>query len=339
MSSPGSRAGKGWKIPVYSGGGGSSRSRSSGGSSRKKSGGGGSGINYARAAEKRAIARENKAKAKAAARYRAQAETLGLQAKALKRSLGSEGFIKALNTRLANANLVYSSQDKQLLEGYEDRVGSLERSGADNEAAKEDSTFGNLTNRARERTLAVNEALLHGAGESDVLKAQMMSLRNWGANQGEVNRSFFDSLTSINNSLTDLNVDTKTARLNAETQLNSDKDQLWTQYYNQQAETYTQLGNVQGQQAELYGMANEQKSSGSSKSKQKSSSKASGASFMQASKFATSTWKNPGNSSQLVNWEGRERMEGRANETVLRDTGPSIPEAKKPEGASLRAWN
>lgn len=316
------------------------RSGSSGGGKKKKGGGGGgkSPNAYARAAEKRAIARENKAKAKAAARYREQAKTLGLQVKALQRSLGSEGFIKALNQRLANAKLVYGQQDAALSEGYEKRVDSLEDATDANAKAGSDATFANFSNRARERAAAVSEAMAAGAGESDVLRTTMMSLRNWQANQSDVSRAFFDGLQSINSSLTDLTVDTKTARLNAESQYNNDQDQLWTDYFNRRSETYTQLGNVQGQVAELYGMANEQKSSGSSKSGQKKASSASGRAFMDASKTASMAWKNPGNSKALREWKGADAFEGRNNTSILSDAGPAIPAPKKPEGSSLREW-
>jgi hypothetical protein len=325
------------KLPVAPSRATSSKARS-GGSKKKKSGGGGKSPNaYARAAEKRAIARENKMRAKAAERYKYEAKTLEVQADALKKALNG-GFKKALDTRLTNARRAFQQSDKALAEGYETRVESLEQGADENEAAAADSTFANLGNRARERAAAVSEAMSQGAGESDVLRAQMMSLRSWQANQGEVNRSFFDSLQSINSSLTDLTVDTKTARLNAESQYNSDQDQLWTEYFNRRSEAFTQLGNVQGQQANLYAQANEMKSSGSSKSSMKKYQSASGKSFDAASKEASQAWKNPGNSQALMEWEGREKFRGTNNTALLAETGPAIPAPKKPEGSSLRAW-
>lgn len=341
MASPGSRGGKGWKAPVYHKPKSSAKSSSYKPSGRKKSsgkkkGGGGGGGYNPMAAERRAIARENKAKAKAAARYRAQAATLKLQADALKKALGSEGFEKALKTRLAGIKLVFSQQDQTIMEGYNERTKGIDKAGADNEAAAADNTYANLQNRARERQSAVSAALLHGAGESDVLKAQLMSLRSYQSNQGETARSYFDSLTSINSSLNDLNVDTKTARLNAETEFHADEDQLWTQYYNQKSEAYTQLGNVQGQIAEAYGLANEQKSGSSGD--QKKYSKESGKTFLTAAEYTGKAYKNPGNSAALREWKGQAARQGVNNAGRLHETSGAIPAPKKPEGATLREW-
>ena len=194
-------------------------------------------------AERRAIARENAAKKKAAERYKEQAKTLQKQADALKTAL-SGGYKEALDKRLGSIDLIRQQQDATLLGGYQHRVGSLEGAKSDSDKAEADSSFSNLTNRARERGNAMSEAMLQGAGESDVMRTQLMSLRNWNANQSEISRSYFDGLRSINSSLTDLNVDTKTGRLNVESQANSDASQSWTQYYNQMADSWTQLGNI-----------------------------------------------------------------------------------------------
>jgi hypothetical protein len=85
-----------------------------------------------------------------------------------------------------------------------------------------------------------------------------MSLRSWEANQGEVNRSFHDSQRSINAARLDLDIDTQTARANVVSEANADRGQLWNEYYAQNAESLTQLGNTLGQQAEYYGLAAEQ---------------------------------------------------------------------------------
>ena len=106
--------------------------------------------------------------------------------------------------------------------------------------------------------------MLQGAGESDVLQAQMMSLRNWQFNQTEANRSYYDTLRSLNSSLTDLNVDTKTALANNELQANADREAIWTNYHDRRSEAFTQLGNIRGQQADYYAEA-EQMVKGSTK--------------------------------------------------------------------------
>jgi hypothetical protein len=137
------------------------------------------------------------------------------------------------------------------------RSASLATDEANNEKAAADSSMLNDTNRIRERASSIVEAMAQGAGESDTLKAQMMSLRNFDANQNEINRAFHDSQRSINASRLDLALDTHNARVNMVTEANADREQLWTTFYNQTSETQTQLGNALGQQAEYYGLARE----------------------------------------------------------------------------------
>lgn len=327
------KASQGSAVPVYKGG-------NSATSVPSKPAGGGGGVDpnaFARAAERRALARERAAKKAASKRFKDQAQTLQKQANALKKALDG-GYREALDLRLSNVDLLQRQQDESLLQSYERRAGSLEGADEDNRKAESDSSYQNLANRARERSNAMSEAMMQGAGESDVLRTQLMSLRNWNANQSEINRSFFDGLRSINTSLTDLNVDTRTGRLNIESQANADRDQYWTQFYNQMADSNTQLGNIYGQQAELYGMANEQVKSKATQKSQKSKSNASGKAFQEAAKYATSAWENPGASEELQNWEGREQFIGNLNNTILSGQAETGTTQKRPEGASLRSW-
>lgn len=312
-------------TPAASGGGGESGSGGSGG-------GGGGMSSY----ERRQNAKENEAKRKAARKYKDQAATLQQQADALKLNING-GFEKSLRARLANLSLVYKQQDASLLSGYRDRVGDLKGAARDNERAANDTGFTNLSNRGRERAAALTEAGLQGAGESDQLRSQVMSLRSWDNNQGENNRAYFDGLRSINSSLGDLNVDTRTARINAAAQRNNDADQLYTQYYNQKSEAYTNLGNLYGQQAELYGLAEEQVG-GAGKKSQKKKSKASGDAFDRAARAAVKTRVNPGVSKNLTEWKGTSDFEGAANNSLFENAATNLAPAKRPEGAKLREW-
>ena len=61
------------------------------------------------------------------------------------------------------------------------------------------------------------QAALQGAGETDTLRGQFMAVRNWDANQADVNRSYFDTTRSINSSLQDLNSDVRQQRVNLAT--------------------------------------------------------------------------------------------------------------------------
>lgn len=284
------------------------------------------------------LAAQKKAQGKAANRYLNSAKAMSGQIAALKNSL-SEGFKANLTQRLSNIDLVSGQQDAQLLEGYGQRVKSLEGAATDNEKAEGAASFQNLGNAARERANAVTEAMNNGAGESDTLKAGMMSLRNWSSNQGDANRSFFDTLRSVNSSLTDLNVDTKTARLNIASQANADRDQVYSQYYNQRSETLTQLGNLYGQQGEYYGMAQEQVGSKKTKGLRKHAVALSDRAFMQSSKANAHAYDNPGIDPSIQNWQGREQFGGEVNNNRIESAVTNEPIAAKPEGATLRKWS
>jgi hypothetical protein len=191
-------------------------------------------------------------------RYVEDASQLSGQIRALRHALGPKGEFKdALKKRLGNIDLVLGEQLADLDKAELARSASLATDEANNEKAAADSSMLNDTNRIRERASSIVEAMAQGAGESDTLKAQMMSLRNFDANQNEINRAFHDSQRSINASRLDLALDTHNARVNMVTEANADREQLWTTFYNQTSETQTQLGNALGQQAEYYGLARE----------------------------------------------------------------------------------
>lgn len=270
---------------------------------------------------------------KTANRYIQQAETLALQAKALRAALGKHGFKAALKQKLDNVNLAVSQQDDELMREYGERTGSLTKAAADNESAAAGQTYANLTNAARERANALSEVAAQGAGESDLLRAQQMSLRNWNQNQNEVQRSYFDTLTSVNSSLTDLTADTRTARINNAIQGNADKEQLHNSYRDQRSETLTQLGNTLGQMAEYYGMANEAHGSKKARRRRKKVSDASGEAFMDAAEETGKAWDSPGVHGRIRNWEGAAEFAANAPTTFL-DAGP----VARPEGAALRSW-
>lgn len=284
-----------------------------------------------------AKAQQKKAEQKSSDRNLEQAHTIGLQVKALRLALGKKGFVHQLNQKLRNVSLVTRQADHDLMKGYHDRVESLDATASDNEKSAGAQTYANLANRSRERANAMNEAAAQGAGESDLLRSQGMALRNWNANQNEVNRSYFDTLTSINSSLTDLTTDTRTARVNNVAQANADRDQLWTHYHDQRSETLTNLGNTLGQQAEYFGAAKEAKTTKAATKGQKGAAGASGKAFTQASLEAGKAWKNPGVSKKLTGWEGADHYEAQMNNSVLA-SGAAEVAPKVPSGASLRKW-
>jgi hypothetical protein len=317
------------------GGGGGSTSRSSGGSSG--GGGGGGSSSGISGAERRATARENKAKRDAANRFLEDARTLQRQINAMRVALGPRGLRRALDTQLRNVNVVSRQADTLLRKDYRERVGSLRGTAKDNAKDAADQTYANLSNRGRERANALSEATLQGAGESDLLRTQGMSLRNWNANQHETNRAFYDTLRSVNSSLTDLTVDTRTARVNNQVQANADRNQLWTDYYGNRAETLTQISNLYGEQANQYSSANEMVASGKTKKKRGGARNQMASFATKASTTSGMAWKNPGVKASIRNWEGAADIEGHLNNDVVSAGVSEIP-AKKPEGATLRSW-
>lgn len=303
---------------------------------KKSSGGGGGGVDPMTAAIRAQKRAESKARNQAAKRALRDAETLGKQANALRAALGSTGFRQALNTGLANIARTQAQSDATLLEGFNDRLGSLKNAAADNEKAAAGQTTANLTNRGRERANALSEAMANGAGESDVLRAQQMSLRNWNANQSEVNRGFFDTLTSVNSSLHDLNADTKTARINNALQSEADKGQLFANYFDQMSQTQTQLGNVLGQQAASFSAALEQVASKRTRRRLKQAQSASQAAFMGASQLAGKAYSSPGASAELRAWRGAADFDGYVNPGMALNSDSDSTDLSKPEGATLR---
>ena len=235
------------------------------------------------------------------------------------KSLLDSGFKRALDQKLANTQLLYEQQDADLLKGYRARIGGLAGSRADNDKSEVDASFGNLSNRARESNDLLAQAAMQGAGETDTLKTQLMAIRNWDANQADVNRSFFDTQRSINSSIADLNADTRTARINLATGALGDYDQAWTNYYNQRADAYAQMGNIH---ANPYSDSHNAKSTA----------------YKDMAKEASSSWKNPGVQANIRNWEGTvKEQEQRLNNSMFGNAAV-VKERKRPEGSTLRKW-
>lgn len=263
-------------------------------------------------------------------RYLQQAAALEGQIKALKNSI-SKGFREALNRRLTGIKLSEEQGISLLKEGYASRTRSLGEAEENNTRAAGQSSQEALANRNRERTQLLTEALSQGAGESDVLRAQQVALRNWEQNQGEVQRGFFDTLSSINAGLTDLNVDTKTGFANVVANANGDRDSAWTSFYNQNSEALTQLGNLYGQQGEYYGLAED-------KAKQAQAAKASDDAFMRASQQNSMGYTETGQPAWLKQWKGQGAYEADIKARTFDQANRPVTRVKAPQGATLRKW-
>lgn len=240
------------------------------------------------------------------------------QIKALEELL-NKGFAAARDTKLANIKKITEQQDAELVRGYEARTTSLLAADKDNEKAESDASFANLANRARETGNMLDEFIVQGAGETDMLKAQLMSLRNWDSNQADVNRSYFDTQRSVNSAINDLNATTRTARINLQTEALADMEQVHTNYYNQRADAYTQLGNIR---------ANPYSDSYKKDAKD----------YENMAKEASQAWTNPGVNKSLRDWNGTVKP----TEDTLTNTKVQAMQLqqkiKRPEGSTLRRW-
>ena len=229
------------------------------------------------------------------------------------------GFAKAREQKLKNTHTLYAAQDKDLVNGYNSRMAGILKNRDDNEKSEVDASFANLSNRARESTDLLAQAASQGAGETDTLKTQLMAIRNWDANQADVNRSYFDTQRSINSSIADLNADTRTARMNLAVDALGDYDQIWTNYYNQRADAYTQMGNVH---ANPYSDSHNPKSTA----------------YASMAKEASSAWKNPGVNKSLQNWKGSvQEQEKKLNNSAYKGAD-TVNNIKRPEGSTLKKW-
>lgn len=240
------------------------------------------------------------------------------QIKALEELL-AKGFAKARDTKLANIKKITGQQDAELLRGYEARTTSLLAADKDNEKSEADASFANLVNRARETGNMLEEFIVQGAGETDMLKAQLMSLRNWDSNQADVNRSYFDTQRSVNTAINDLNATTRTARVNLQTEALADQEQVHTNYYNQRADAYTQLGNIR---------ANPYSDSYKKDAKD----------YANMAKEASQAWTNPGIDKKILDWNGTVKP---TEDTLTNTKVQSMQrqqKIKRPEGSTLRRW-
>lgn len=274
----------------------------------------------ANAAAAAARAAAAKAAAEKAAREKKENDATKTQVDALKKML-DQSFGTARDTKLAGVDKTYSQQDALLLSAFESRAEMLRGSQSDNEAAEHDATQSNLTNRARERGDILTQALSVGAGETDVLRTQMMAARNWAANQQDVNRSYYDTMRSINSNINELNQDTRVSRTNLANQANKDRGQIWDNYYNQVTDTWNQIANLEG-------------------SNTNDSFKAQYTDAMdRAANAASQAWKDPGVSAEITGWKGQAITENQLNNSLVWNTpGRGEKQSKRPEGATLRTW-
>lgn len=231
----------------------------------------------------------------------------------------------------------------------------------DNEASEGDATFANLVNRSRERQDLTEQATSLGAGESDILKTQLQALRNWNANQADVNRSFYDSQTSINSAITDLNAGTQTNLVNAEVDANAKKGGVFDDFYKALSDAYTQMDNLATNNYLLQGEIDSARDSANIQDQQIAwlDSGKSAESWVQpaqaartastnvftgyagkAAEAAGSSWKQPDVSDDSKNFSAADKSTTTLNSSNVQNavTNAGNDKRKRPEGATLRRW-
>jgi hypothetical protein len=289
----------------------------------------------ARAAEKRAVARANADKKKAGKRFLEGAANLELQARAIRQALDIE-FASGRDNNLADIDRVLGEQIGQLKLGATQRGAEFVKAGEDNEKATAGVAERGFQNLIRERQDTLSSILEQGAGETDVMRAMLMSARNWSSNASEANRAFYDTQQSINQGIVDLNVDTRTEMAKAYGGAESDKERTWQDFYNRRSEAFTQLGNIRGQQADYYAQAKEmgvKPKKGVEADAEAAMKKAFADSALESGKSYT----NQGLPTWVSDYQGQAKVEGRLSNSEL-SGALTMDKMAKAEGATLRKW-
>jgi hypothetical protein len=273
-----------------------------------------------------------------------------------------QGDLKgARDTLLQGVSRSLQTKMGQIKQTYKSSLGDFQEALSSNDASESDSSFSNLINMTRERGDAVAQALSQGAGESDVLRSQLGALRNFSANQSEINRSYYDTRSSVESGLTDLANATRTSRINEELQANADRGAIFDDYYGSMADTFSQLANIDSQQYLLRGERGTLQSRiGAERSlidwvaggrdaadfvspdiERQRTKEYTSDYARRAADFTGRVWDDPGVSQGTRDWKGWEAQatslgSSRRPENQGVAAAPSI--RKRPEGATLRTW-
>lgn len=186
----------------------------------------------------------------AAAAFQRQADLLAKQIKA--RNQGRKNLTKQYsNARLSNRNTRVQVV-KDLLAGFRTAQEGYDRSEKDAAGNLGTVTSSSRLNRAREGSNAMAEIANMGGGITDKIKAMGASLRGLNANlQGGAN-DYGNAITSINNSLGDLNTGTQTNINNELRQERTNNAQAFAELSAGNQQAYADLVDLYGQQGATY---------------------------------------------------------------------------------------
>jgi len=239
--------------------------------------------------------------------------------------LGS--FAAARDAKLGNIERAFSDADSTLLANYSLNLKNLLTSASDNDKSEADTSSANVRNAVRERSDLLEQAALQGAGETDLLRTQMQAFRNFDANQSENARSYFDTVRSINSAISGMNTDVSTSRSNLFNQKESDRESAFQNYYNQTADTWTQIQNIENSNTNVDSESSEKYN------------KLYGNAADEAAKAAAGAYTRQGLPAGWTEWEGKGKEQEKAlttsNKAAVVNLGAP---PKKAEGATLRKW-
>jgi hypothetical protein len=310
-------------------------------------------------AAKAAASRESAASARQARRYTRASVDLQAQISALKDSLRNE-FKRGRKQNIRDINLMLGQQLDILRESAGLRGDVLLDWAADTEKATGDIQEQGFRNLVRERADSMTAILEQGAGETDAVRAMLVNARNWHSNASDASRAYYDTMQSVNQGITDLNVDTKTALANAHMTAEGKREEQWQVFYDRRAEAMTQLGNTYGSRVELLEQARESGKQAidasaelGKKDKKKATAQAKDAmpdeggvagARKQMKKWFGAASNELGKSyvqkplpEWIDNYKGTERIDRRQENTNLA-SAPIFEGVQRAQGATLRKW-
>ncbi len=209
------------------------------------------------AAEKRADEKQAERDRRTGRRYLQQARNLNPQANALTKAIGEMKIRRKQDMR--DIIKTRALQMDMLVDAADDMGEQYDIAAKNNEIATSGTLEAGMTNAMRERSETLSQLLSQGAGESDTMRAMLMAARNQNANAREANQTYWDTIASINQSISTLNEDTQMKLADAWISGEGEREQISRDYLESSSDAYTQLGLVRQAQADAYANAREYK--------------------------------------------------------------------------------
>lgn len=186
----------------------------------------------------------------AAATFQRQADLLQKQAEARWRS--REGLDAQYANARARNEALRRSRVADVLSGFRTAQEGYDRSEKDTTANLGTTVEGSRLNRAREGANAMAELSNLQAGETDRIKGMAASIRALKVNVDQGVSDYANAITSINNSLGDLNTSTLTNVNNELREQNSNNAQAFAEWSAGQQQAYADLVDLYGQRGSAF---------------------------------------------------------------------------------------